>query len=278
MSRKKVWFVTGASKGLGLSLIKRLLSEEHQVAATSRSASSLEAEIVSSVNFLPLGVDLTDEASVKEAIDQTVQKFGTIHIVVNNAGYGQLGTIEETSDKEVRDNFDINVFGLMNVMRHSFPILRKQRNGHILNVSSIVGFLGTYPGWAIYNATKFAVAGLTEAFYAEAYSLGIKSTIVYPGYFRTNFLSKGSLNLAENPIDDYEVAREVERKHVEEIVGNQTGDPEKAAKAFIELSEMENPPLHYFMGSDSFAMASEKIERVQKEMADHEALSKSTDF
>lgn len=278
MSLKKVWFVTGSSKGLGLSLVKKLLSKGYRVAATSRSVESLEKEVAASDNFLPLSVNLTDEANVKSAIDATMAKFGAINIVVNNAGYGQLGTIEEISDAEARHNFDVNVFGLLNVMRHALPYLRQQGNGHIFNISSIVGFLGTFPGWGIYNATKFAVAGLTEAFSVEAASLGIKATIVYPGYFRTNFLSEGSLNLAKSPIAAYKEAREVERMHVEDIIGNQLGDPEKAAQVLIELANQEKVPLHFFMGSDSLGMASNKIELIQKDLADHEVLSTSTDF
>ncbi|MGA0557649.1 SDR family oxidoreductase [Larkinella sp. VNQ87] len=278
MDTKKVWFVTGASKGLGLSLVKRLLNEGYQVAATSRTVESLEKEIGKSANFLPLEVNVTDETSVSSAIAKTVEVFGTIDVVVNNAGYGQLGTLEELSDSEARENFDTNVFGLLNVMRNVMPHLRNKKSGHIINISSIAGFLGAFPGWGIYNATKFAVAGLTEAFSAEAKSLGIKATIVYPGYFKTNFLLKGSLRLAENPIAEYKEARDLEVIHDTQIIGNQPGDPEKAALAFIQLAENENPPLHFFMGSDSFGMAKNKIDILLSELSAHEALSKSTDY
>src|SRR5690606_1624503 len=151
-------------------------------------------------------------------------------------------------------------------------------SGHIINISSIAGFLGAFPGWGIYNATKFAVAGLTEAFSAEAASLGIKTTIVYPGYFKTNFLLQGSLHMPENPIAEYKEARDLEVMHETQIVGNQPGDPEKAAAAFIQLVETENPPLHFFMGSDSFGMAHNKIGILQNELTAHETLSKSTDY
>ncbi len=278
MDTKKVWFVTGASKGLGLALVKRLLTEGYRVAATSRTVESLDREIGTSENFLPLGVDITDENSVKNAIDKTLETFGAIDVVVNNAGYGQLGTLEELSDKEVRQNFDTNVFGLLNVMRNVMPHLRGKKSGHIINISSIAGFLGAFPGWGIYNATKFAVAGLTEAFSAEAASLGIKTTIVYPGYFKTNFLLQGSLHMPEDPIAEYKEARDLEVMHETQIVGNQPGDPEKAAAAFIQLVETENPPLHFFMGSDSFGMAHNKIGILQNELTAHETLSKSTDY
>jgi len=278
MDAKKVWLITGASKGLGLSLVKSLLNEGYKVAATSRTVGSLEKEVGTSANFLPLEVNLTDENSVSKAIAKTLEIFGTIDVVVNNAGYGQLGTLEELSDREARQNFDTNVFGLLNVIRNVMPHLRNKKSGHIVNISSIAGFLGAFPGWGIYNATKFAVAGLTEAFSAEATSLGIKATIVYPGYFKTNFLLQGSLRLAENQIADYKTARDLEVVHDTQIIGNQPGDPEKAALAFIQLVESENPPLHFFMGSDSFGMANNKIGILQNELATNEALSKSTDY
>jgi len=278
MDTKKVWFVTGASKGLGLSLVKGLLNDGYKVAATSRTIQSLEKEIGLSANFLPLEVNITDEKSVKNAISKTIESFGGIDVVVNNAGYGQLGTLEELSDKEARQNFDTNVFGLLNVMRNALPHLRNKRSGHIINISSIAGFLGAFPGWGIYNATKFAVAGLTEAFSVEVKSLGINATIVYPGYFKTNFLLKGSLRLAENPIAEYKEARDLEVVHETQIIGSQPGDPDKAALAFIRLAESENPPLHFFMGSDAFGMANNKIGILQSELSANEILSKSTDF
>ncbi|MBL3656129.1 SDR family oxidoreductase [Fulvivirga sediminis] len=278
MDTKNIWFVTGASKGMGLSLVKKLLSEGYKVAATTRSIENLENEVGDTDNFLPLEVSLTDEKSVKNAISKTIEAFGRIDVVVNNAGYGQLGTIEELTDKEARRNFDINVFGALNVMRSSLQHLRQQKSGYVINISSIVGFLGTFPGWGIYNATKFAIAGLTEAFSAEAASLGIKATIVYPGYFRTNFLEGSSLCLADNPIAEYKEARELEAAHINQIKGTQPGDPDKAAKAIIQLAATNNPPLHFFMGSDSFELAEGKVATLKTALSENETLSKSTDF
>ncbi|WP_205513931.1 SDR family NAD(P)-dependent oxidoreductase [Longitalea arenae] len=278
MSTKKVWFVTGASKGLGLSLVKRLLNEGYKVAATSRTVESLKKEVGSSENFLPLEVNVVDEKSVNDGITKTLAVFGSIDVVVNNAGYGQLGTLEELSDKESRENFDANIFGLLNVIRNVMPHFRNKRSGQFINISSIAGFEGQFPGWGIYNATKFAVAGLSEALAAETKSMGITTTVVYPGYFKTNFLLKGSLRFAEKPIADYKEARELDRAHIEDIPGNQPGDPEKAALAFIKLAESQNPPLHFFMGSDSYGMANNKMEALKNELSANEALSKSTDY
>lgn len=279
MKTQKVWFVTGASKGLGLTLVKRLLTEGYKVAASSRDAEALRQEVgYVGDDFLPLQINLTDNASVGEAVAEIVAKLGTIDVVVNNAGYGQLGTLEELSDEEARKNFDVNVFGSLNVIRNVMPIFRVKSSGSFFNISSIAGFLGTFPGWGIYNATKFAVAGFTEALSAEAKSLGVSATIVYPGYFKTNFLLQGSLRTAANPIADYKEARELEVIHNEQIIGNQSGDPENAALAFIKVAEMEERPLHLFLGSDSFGMAHGKIEAVQKDLAAFESISKSTDF
>jgi NAD(P)-dependent dehydrogenase (short-subunit alcohol dehydrogenase family) len=278
MDTKKVWFVTGASKGLGLTLVKELLHEGYQVAATSRNANDLNKEIDNNENFLALETDIVNEKSVENVISSAIQKFGSIDVVVNNAGYGQLGTLEELSDTEARQNFDANVFGTLNVIRSVMPHFRSQKSGHIINISSIAGFLGTFPGWGIYNATKFAVAGLTEALSAEVKSMGISATIVYPGYFKTNFLLKGSLKLAENPIEEYKEARELEIIHDTQVIGNQPGSPEKAAAVFIKLAETQNPPLHLFLGSDSFGMAQNKIETLQNELNTNKEWSFYTDY
>jgi NAD(P)-dependent dehydrogenase (short-subunit alcohol dehydrogenase family) len=279
MKTQKVWFVTGASKGLGLTLVKRLLSEGYKVAATSRQVDALREEVShAGGDFLSLQVNLTSNENVAEAVAQIVAKLGTIDVVVNNAGYGQLGTLEELTDEEARKNFDVNVFGSLNVIRNVMPIFRIKKSGAFFNISSIAGFLGTFPGWGIYNATKFAVAGFTEALSAETKSLGVTATIVYPGYFKTNFLLQGSLRTAASPIAEYKEARDLEVIHNEQIIGNQPGDPEKAAAAFIRVAEMENRPLHLFLGSDAFGMAQGKMEAVENDLMAFEIVSKSTDF
>jgi NAD(P)-dependent dehydrogenase (short-subunit alcohol dehydrogenase family) len=276
---KKVWFITGASKGLGLALVKRLLSEGYKVAATSRDSEALRREVGDAgENFLPLRVDLVNNDSVRQTVAEIISKLGTIDVVVNNAGYGQLGTLEELTDQEARENFDVNVFGSLNVIRNVMPHFREQRSGAFFNISSIAGFMGTFPGWGVYNATKFAVAGFTEALSAEAKSLGVTATVVYPGYFKTNFLLEGSLRGAKNPIADYKEARDLEVIHQDQIIGNQPGDPEKGAAAFIQVAEMENRPLHLFLGSDSYGMADSKIESLQQDLNAYERISRSTDF
>lgn len=278
MSTKKVWFVTGASKGLGLALVQKLLAEGYNVAATSRSSKNFESSIESSQNFLPLEMDLLDESNVKKAVMATVEKFGRVDVIVNNAGYGQLGTLEELSDEESRKNFNTNVFGSLNVIRQAMPFLRNQKLGYIINVASIGGITGAFPGWGIYCATKFAVAGFTESLAYEVEEFGINVTVVYPGYFRTNFLDSGSMTVPENPITEYSAARAVEAKHKEEINGNQPGDPDKAATAFIQLAEMQKPPVHFVMGTDAVGLAREKMKMLNEDINSTLELSTSTDF
>jgi NAD(P)-dependent dehydrogenase (short-subunit alcohol dehydrogenase family) len=279
IENKKVWFVTGASKGLGLTLAKKLLDEGYRVAATSRNSEALiEAVGGKSDSFLPLEMDLLNEDSVSDAVKKTLDAFGAINTVVNNAGYGQLGTLEEMSDREVRQNFDVNVFGVLNVIRSVMPVLRAQRSGHVFNISSIGGYTANFGGWGSYCATKFAVAALTESLAAEAKLFGVNATIVYPGYFRTDFLSKDSIGLPENPIAEYAEARQSIDLHENEINGNQPGDPEKLADVLIKIARDSNPPLHSFLGSDSYDMANQKISEVQKNMENWKSLTTSTDF
>ena len=278
MENQKVWFVTGASKGLGLTLVKKLLSNGENVAATSRNVSDLSKAVGEHENFLPLAVDLINESSVEAAISQTISKFGRVDVVVNNAGYGMVGALEELSDKESRENFDVNVFGSLNVIRKVLPQMRKQQSGHIFNISSIGGFSGNFPGFGIYCATKFAVAGFTESLAAEVKPFGIKATIVEPGYFRTEFLNSSSLAVPTNPIDTYKEVRDSQAAHQNDINNQQPGDPAKAAEVMIEAAKSENPPLHLFLGPDAYHVADAKIADVQRDMANWKYLATATNF
>jgi NAD(P)-dependent dehydrogenase (short-subunit alcohol dehydrogenase family) len=278
-STKKTWFVTGASKGLGLLLVQQLLQQGYNVAATSRNADDLRGAVnATPENFLPLRVNLADEASVGEAIKATVAAFGRIDVVVNNAGYGQIGSLEELSDAEARQNFDVNVFGLLNVLRQATPQLRAQQSGVVFNISSVGGFTGNFPGWGIYCATKFAVAGLTESYAAEVARFGIKATVVYPGYFRTEFLSAGSVSTPQHPIDAYQEVRESQLAHQQQINGQQPGDPAKAVALLIEVSEAEHHPLTLFLGADAYQMAEQKMAAVRQDMQQWQAQATATDF
>lgn len=276
MEQKKVWFVTGASKGFGLSIVKQLLGQGFQVAATSRNMGALSKAVGLDDNFLPLGVDLQSEKSVSDAVDDTIRKFGRIDVVVNNAGYGLVGALEELSDVEGRENFSVNVFGVLNVIRKVLPYLRIQGSGHIINISSIAGFVGQFPGFGIYCATKFALDGLTEALYEEVKPFGIHATIVAPGYFRTNFLASDSLVTSKHVINDYANVRETQHVHQHAYHGNQLGDPEKGAAAIISIAGEQQPPLHFFLGEDAYNLAYKKIDMLKAELENWKKLTVST--
>jgi NAD(P)-dependent dehydrogenase (short-subunit alcohol dehydrogenase family) len=277
MENQKVWFVTGASKGLGLTLVKKLINQGFKVAATSRRLADLESAVGKHEHFLPLEVDLMNEASVLTTLAETISKFGRIDIVVNNAGYGLVGGLEELSDRESRNNFDVNVFGMLNIIRNVLPQMRKQSSGHIFNIASIGGFIGTFPGFGIYCATKFAVHGLSESLSTEVEPFGIKVTIVSPGYFRTNFLDS-SLATPANPIEAYEAVRASQSMHQHQINGNQPNDPEKAADVFIAAAALDQAPLHLFLGEDAYEMVEQKIRNVTQEMEVVKSLATSTTF
>jgi NAD(P)-dependent dehydrogenase (short-subunit alcohol dehydrogenase family) len=279
MKENKVWFITGASKGLGLYLVRKLLQNGYHVAATTRNIQSLIDEIGEvSETFLPLELSLTDNNDVKIAIEKSIIHFGKIDVVVNNAGYGQFGALEELTDEEARANFDINVFGLLNVVRNAMPHFRANKSGHFFNISSIGGYAGNFVGAGIYCATKFAVSGITETLEAEGRAFGIKTTLVYPGYFRTNFLASDSIKTPKNPIENYEEARKSEHLHLNEINGNQPNDPEKAADVLIAISKEANPPLHLFLGKDAYDIMQSKIDIITKEIEQWKDYTFSTAF
>jgi NAD(P)-dependent dehydrogenase (short-subunit alcohol dehydrogenase family) len=274
MENNKVWFITGASKGFGLSLVKQLLAAGQKVAATSRYVASLVKAVGEvSDNFLPLYVNLADEKSVTEAIETTHSTFKQIDVVINNAGYGIGGSVEELTDEEARESFDINVFGTLNVIRAVLPYMREQKSGHIINISSIAG-IAPGIGWALYAATKFAVVGLSEVLAEDVKSLGIKVTVVAPGAFRTNFLAPDSLVMTKTPINEYQDVRNTHARYLQ-MDGKQIGDPEKAAAAMIKIADDVNPPLHLLLGEDAYSRAINKLSELEKEYRQNEELSKS---
>jgi len=277
MTTTKTWLITGASKGLGLALTKTLLRAGYRVAATSRNQEALIQEIgPSSASFLPLSVDLTNEASVQQGVQQAIDHFKTLDVVVNNAGYGIGGAVEELSMDEIRECFDVNLFGTIHVIRASLPYLRQQRHGHIINIASIAGFAAA-SGWSVYGATKFAMVGLSEVLAEDVRNLGIKVTVVAPGAFRTQFLTDESIVISENKIDDYADVHASHRRYFA-MSGNQAGDPEKAATALITLAESTNPPVRLFLGDDAYARATAKLDVIKTDLENWKALTHSTNF
>lgn len=251
----KVWFITGASKGIGLTVAKLLLSTGNKVAATSRNGADIEKQIGKNENLLSLTTNLADDESVHQAIKQTIDKFGRIDVVLNNAGYSLYGSVEAVTDKEFRQIMDINFFGTVNVVRNVMPYLRAQKSGHIINISSAAGYKG-YGNSSAYNSTKFAVVGLSEALAEEVKAFNVKVTVVAPGFFRTDFLNKGAELVSENQIPEYHI--EVLLGWLNDMNGKQPGDPNKLASHLIEITNVENPPVHLLMGQDAYQIITEK--------------------
>ncbi|WP_380864061.1 SDR family oxidoreductase [Streptomyces coerulescens] len=277
--RSAIWFVTGTSRGLGLELVKQLLERGDRVAATTRSSERLLAALgdgVDTSRLYPLTVDLRDETQVKQAVQKTVERFGGLDVVVNNAGYGFLAAVEETSDREVRDMLDVQVVGVWNVLRAAVPVLREQRGGHVVNVSSVLG-LTAVPGWALYCAGKFALEGLSEALAAEVADFGVDVTIVEPGYFRTDFLAQDSLALPAGTTVHYPGIREMVDNHLK-LQGAQLGDPVKGAASIIDRVVAGEGPLRQVLGSDSHAYATAKVQALLANLDATADTAPATDF
>jgi NAD(P)-dependent dehydrogenase (short-subunit alcohol dehydrogenase family) len=276
MTDTKVWYITGASKGMGLSLAKQLLVKGHRVAATSRSITAFEELKDFGDRLLPLEVDLKSEQSISKSIQKAVEKFGRVDVVINNAGYGLGGALEELSSAEIEENFQVNFFAVARVIQQVLPYMRGQRSGHIINISSIAGFAPGF-GWSMYCAAKSAVSGLTEALANDLKPLGIHVTNVMPGWFRTSFAKSDSIAYSESQIADYDYLREYHEK-MNSMDGAQLGDPDKIADAFLKLVGNPQPAVDLFLGSDAFNRAKSKIAQLQSEMDVWKELSFSTDF
>lgn len=277
--RPATWFVTGTSRGLGAELVRQVLARGDNVAATTRSVERLLAELgdrIDTDRLLPLTVDLRDEAQVRQAVRRTTERFAGLDVVVNNAGYGFLAAVEETSDREVRDMLEVQVIGVWNVLRAALPVLREQRGGHIVNVSSVLG-LTAVPGWALYCAGKFAVEGLSEALAAEVADFGIGVTVVEPGYFRTRFLTAESLALPARRTEHYPAIREMTREHIA-LQGSQLGDPVKGAAAIIARVVAGGGPLRQLLGSDAHSYATAKVDALRENLMATRDSAPATDF
>ncbi|CCE11023.1 Short-chain dehydrogenase/reductase SDR [Bradyrhizobium sp. STM 3843] len=272
----RVWFITGASRGFGALIAQEALAGGDVVVATARDPSTVTKRLGTHERLLPMRLDVTKEDEVRAAVDQAAKAFGRIDILVNNAGYGLLGAIEEASAAETERLFATNVFGLLGVTRAVLPHMRRQRAGHIINLSSVGGYTG-YPGWGVYGATKFAVEGISEALAAEVAPLGIKVTVVEPGFFRTDFLDDTSLSRTAQQIADYGETVGQTRAHAADLNHGQRGDPAKLAKAFITLANADSPPLRLPLGSDTVERIEAKNAHVAAELAAWRTLATSTD-
>jgi NAD(P)-dependent dehydrogenase (short-subunit alcohol dehydrogenase family) len=273
----RVWFITGTSQGFGRELVRAALERGDSVVATSRNPQAVAAAFSKAADRLfATTMDLRDTPQILNVVKEAIAHFGRIDILVNNAGYGVNGAVEEASEKEIAAVYETNVFGLLRVTRAVLPHMRKQRSGHIVNLSSIGGLTGL-PGWGIYNSTKFAVEGLSEALADELAPLGIGVTIVEPGPFRTEFLG-GSLVKTANTLPDYAATAGKTRASALERNGKQQGDPAAAADAIVQAVTSPRPPVHLLLGKFAYDRFNQKLEALRHEMDTWRELGLSTDF
>jgi len=272
-----VWFITGASRGFGAQVAKLALAKGDAVVATARDPKSVTASLGEHPNLLAVALDVTDEAQAHAAVKEAIHRFGQIDILLNNAGFGLLGAVEEATATEVEALYRTNVFGVLNVCRAVLPHMRRARSGHILNISSIGGYRSA-AGFGVYCSTKFAVEGLTEALADELSPLGIKATIIEPGYFRTDFLDARSLSVSGARIDDYAGTAGAVREHAAKLSHRQPGDPAKLAAAIVALGGRPDAPLRMPYGSDTIAAIEAKNAFVTRELDAWRAVAVSSDF
>lgn len=276
----KVWFITGASQGLGLATVIAVLEKGCKVAAASRSVERLNEKITEhKENFLAIGMDITSEEDSLRAVELAKQKFGRIDVLMNNAGYAQKGPFEENSDKVIRQEYDVNLFGLMNVTRAVLPIMRQQRSGVIFNISSIGGMMGGTLS-SIYSSSKHAINGFSECLRMELKPFGIKVVTVMPGAMRTNFYELSSVKRHDIQLNipEYDSQTVPHYKHCDEVSLNQMGSPELCGKVLYDLSLIEDPPLNFFLGADAVKMAKTKLAQIERDIEMYEKMMSSTTY
>lgn len=271
------WFITGASRGLGAEIARAALEAGHVVAATARDPQAVRRFFPDAGDaLLALPLDVTDEGQARAAVEAAATRFGGIDVLVNNAGRGVLGAVEEISDAAAKAVYETNVFGTLNVLRAALPGMRARRSGHILNISSVGGFTAT-PGWGVYASTKFAVEGLSEALAGEVGPLGIRVTIVEPGRFRTDFLDSSSLHTESHLIEDYASTAGGTRDTAPEHNHTQPGDPVKAARIIVGLGGSDKAPLRLQLGPDSVERIEAKLHSMADELERWRPVATSTD-
>ena len=273
----KVWMITGAGRGIGADIAHAALQAGDKVVATARKLGQLQDTFagIAPERIALIELDVANEAQAAPAVAQAVGRFGRIDVLVNNAAYGLLGRLEEVSNADIAQQFAVNVHGVLHMLRAVLPTMRRQRGGHIMNISSIAGLTG-FDGASVYCASKYAIEGLSASLALEVAPFGIKVTAVEPGFFRTEFLDPSSVRYGATAIEDYAAHGSVERAYGA-YKGKQLGDPVKLAAAVIELAAMAAPPRQFLAGSDALAMATAALDARRAEMATLAALSGSTD-
>lgn len=275
---QQIWFVTGASKGIGAAITKEALENGYKVVAAARNSEAARKALGESPNLLCVKMDLTEAQSVRSAVKEAVDAFGRIDVLVNNAGYGLLGYFEEFSEELIRTQMETNVFGLMSLTREVLPVMRKQRSGWIVNFSSTSG-IKSVEGGAVYSASKFAVEGFTEGLAIELKPFGINCLIVEPGAFRTDFFKKGtSFMTGDIKVADYDERRQPLMDHFTEYDGIQPGDPKKLAKALVSTLKDDNPPLRLLCGRYAAKSIDDYMQARRKEFDAWRHVTESCDF
>jgi NAD(P)-dependent dehydrogenase (short-subunit alcohol dehydrogenase family) len=269
--------ITGVSSGLGLALAKAALARGERVVGTVRSeASRVAFERIQPDRATALLLDVTDEAAVHRAVDAAEERTGGINILVNNAGYGLVGGVEEASLPEIRTQFEVNVFGAVAVMQAVLPFMRSRRAGRIINITSVSGLVG-WPSLGIYSGSKFALEGICETLAQEVEPLGIKIVIIEPGGLRTDFATRSRVRTARI-IEDYDATVGASRRILADHAGHEPGDPKKAAQIILEVATSDSPPLRLLLGTDAVEYARRKLDAQCKDNREWEALSRSTDI
>ncbi len=274
---RKVWLITGCSTGFGRALATEVLAKGYQVAVASRNTEDVQ-DIIDGYPGTAIAVklDVTILQQVTQAVSETISRFGQIDVLVNNAGIGYFGAVEESEETEVRRMFEINVFGLARMTQEVLPHMRQRKSGHILNISSIGG-LRSFPGVGFYNATKYAVDGLSEALYKEVAPLGIKVTVIAPSGFRTDWAGRSAKD-SPVKIADYAATAEKNKGDIRGYSGNQPGDPVRAAKAMIQVTETTNPPLRLLLGVAALKGARAKLEELKHDFDTWATVTEGADY
>jgi NAD(P)-dependent dehydrogenase (short-subunit alcohol dehydrogenase family) len=272
---KPVWFITGCSTGFGRELAKHLLERGCRTVVTARNPDAV-SDLAAKGEALVLKLDVTDQGQIDVAIKAAEEKFGGIDVLVNNAGIGYFGALEESEEEEVRRMFEINVFGLSRMIHAALPGMRKRRKGFIVNFSSIGGLV-SFPVTGYYHATKYAVEGLSESLWQEVEPLGIKVMVVEPSGFRTDWAGR-SANETKRRIDDYAATAGARISQLRGYSGKQPGDPVRAAHAIVDAVESANPPHRLLLGNAAYDLAMAKLDALRKEFSAWEAVSRGADF
>ncbi len=274
MSEKQTWIITGAGRGLGVDIAKTALAAGHNVVATGRNPDTVTNALGQAENLLVVALDVTDPEQIATAVETTLERFGTVDVLVNNAASFYAGFFEELAPEQMQRQLAVSLLGPMNVTRAVLPVMREQRSGHVITISSSAGFAGFEYGTA-YAASKFGVDGWMESLAPEIEPFGIHATVVNPGFFRTQLLTEESTNYAPASIGDYAERNAAQREFWDGMNGKQGGDPAKLARALLVLAEEPQPPFRFIAGADALAQAEDKLSERRQQLDAYRELSTS---